>query len=163
MGAMSVGRVRIERLDRIRIDADLPALLEMDRHTLGEYWAAVHFLAELPHKWELSRIAVDAEHRPVAFCVMSLKPASVHTHRIAVAPELRGHGLALRLWDSVREDAINLGVARMTLKVHSANETMIHVVGKLGFRLEQVRGSNLEYAVSFDVLRQAVSRNWTHT
>lgn len=53
---------------------------------------------------------------------------------IAVAPEMRGRGIATRLADHALERLRNLGVHRVRLEVRPWNEPAVHVYKRLGFK-----------------------------
>ena len=59
--------------------------------------------------------------------------------RIAVLPELRGHGLSRKLMDIMTEDAAKNGVPDITLEVRAGNAPAIGLYKSYGFKEEAVR------------------------
>ena len=59
--------------------------------------------------------------------------------RIAVLPELRGHGLSRKLMDIMTEDAAKNDVSDITLEVRAGNVPAIGLYKSYGFKEEAVR------------------------
>lgn len=59
--------------------------------------------------------------------------------RIAVLPELRGHGLSRKLMDIMTEDAAKNDVSDITLEVRAGNAPAIGLYKSYGFKEEAVR------------------------
>lgn len=119
----------IEPLTRARAQAELPRLLELDRGTPGEPWDATHWLADLPVKWELSRVAVT----PAGICgfiVASRKRMTVHIHRVAVSPASRGRGIGAALVAAIAGAAPDVP---LSLKVEPTNVAALSLYDALGF------------------------------
>lgn len=100
-------------------------------------WGVEHFLADRNEKWELSRLAHHPQEGLLGFWIASLRdPETVHSHRVAVAPEWRQRGIARALFESVLEEARSLPLARrMSLLVARENQVAKTVYEKFGFRV----------------------------
>lgn len=121
-----------ELLDRTLLEALLPGLLAIDRDTPGEPWAEAHWRADLPAKWELSRVVRDGD-APLAFLVASRQPGRVHVHRVAVARNARRLGLATVLLGAVARHAVAIGAPIVSLKVAPDNVGALALYARLGF------------------------------
>lgn len=150
-------KTKIVPLTRELLETHLPALLEMDRATIGERWTAEHFRVEFPDKWTSSRLAVDVAGQPVGFAILSAKGASLHLHRLVVEPSLRGQGIGTRLLHAVAEMANAMAVKAITLKVARSNTDAIWLYQRLGFRCEPQGQFNLTCAVPAAMLLHTAS------
>ena len=114
--------VRIETLTpefvRSRIDDFLDIASDVD----GEYWREENFLYELPEKWRLSLVVVDAD-RPVGYAIVSRRsPERAHLHHFMVHREFRSGGIGANLADRMEFIAAKAGASWLSLKVAIAND-----------------------------------------
>jgi ribosomal-protein-alanine N-acetyltransferase len=128
-------------LTREAARAHLPRLLEVDQDTIGEPWSAEQWLADLPGKWELSRLLV-ADGGVDGFVVASRKGSAAHVHRMAVAATARGQGAGGELLRELARTAAATGQQAVTLKVHVTNAPARRFYERLGFVEDGRAGDN---------------------
>ena len=138
------------RLTHDRLGRHLEEVQAIDRDTLAEAWEAHHYQSELPGKWEASWIALDGD-RATGFVIASVKPASLHVHRLAVAGSERGKGIGRELLRRVARNAQEKGRPVVTLKVNERNEGAIQFYHRLGF--QEVGAGNGNLSLEVDVAR----------
>jgi ribosomal protein S18 acetylase RimI-like enzyme len=124
----------------------LERLLEIDQAVIAERWTPAHFAADLPGKWELSRLVVKGE-RPIGFMVATFKVESVHVNRIAVEAAYRGGGWGTRLLQDAARAAQQAQKPWVTLKVSRQNVPAINYYYRRGFHLTAESTDNLSLAV----------------
>lgn len=137
----------VEPLTRAMAERELPALAAADADTVGERWTAAHWLAELPEKWALSRLARAEDGSVAAFMIASLREGRIHIHRIAAAPARRGHGLGTLLIADAARSARALGVLEISLKVRRSNHRARALYERLHFQ-EAGAGANTLFMVA---------------
>ncbi len=108
-------------------------------------WAGPHVPDPLVAPW-LARefcgrarahfVAAGSDDRPLGMIGMRrrLGERRVHLIRVAVAPERRGEGIALRLIEAMAALARVGGGRRLTLNVYDANAAALRAYAKAGFR-----------------------------
>ncbi len=126
----------------------LAAIDEVLRAELGDdyshqTWDVQSFLLERPGKWDHSCLVLDAESGVlVGFWIASAsEPTRLHTHRVGVVPQARGHGVARAMFACVLETARDGGITRMTLTVGAGNDRARRLYSRLGF--QQLQGEAL--------------------
>jgi len=129
--------VIIERLDP---DADLGPIVEIERASFSAPWTEDMF------RWELQNADVaaiwilkEADGRVAAFCCVWGVVDELHVNNVAVRPEARGRGLAIRLLEHVMAEAAGRGAERVTLEVRRSNQAALNLYQKLGFLVTGVR------------------------
>lgn len=145
-------------LDALR--SHLETLLSLDRASnIGEPWTSDHYLSDLPGKWECSALAFDAAENanPIGLVVASIKPDSVHIHRLAVDSSHQGHGIGKRLIQYVARRAAHRHICLVTLKVAAHNSNAIGFYERLGFAIEDAGNENLALNVAPEVLLREAS------
>jgi ribosomal protein S18 acetylase RimI-like enzyme len=85
-------------------------------------------------------VAVDETERPLGLIGMRRRTGErrVHLIRVAVAPERRGEGVALRLIEAMAAVARAGGARRLTLNVYGLNAPALRAYEKAGFRLAEL-------------------------
>lgn len=134
------------------LDADslaryLPDLEKIDEETIGEKWEPRHFQLELPSKWECSWMAM-LEQKVIGFVIASLKPESIHVHRIAVHPTFRGQGIGVQLLRRVAECGLARNQSFLTLVVSENNRGAIRFYERLGFAMQSAACENRSLRIS---------------
>ncbi len=123
----------LEKLTRITAQKLLPELRQVDLDTMGETWSDGHWLREMPHKWEMSRVACMSDGSPVGFLVASVRGNALHVHRVAVAKHYRGTGLGTFMLRDAAKRARDVGLTVVSLKVNDANVRARSLYARLGF------------------------------
>ncbi len=127
----------IERLDP---DADLDAIVEIERASFSTPWTADMF------RWELRNTDVSATYvlrtanRTIAaFCCIWTVLDELHINNVAVRPDFRRRGFAATLLEHVMEEAVRQGAAKATLEVRRSNIAALRLYDRLGFTVSGVR------------------------
>ncbi len=110
---------------------DLNEVLELERQSQAFPWSRRNFedaLAASYPGWVLRIDGVLA-----GFCVAMPTPDDVHLLVIAVAPDRRGQGLAIKLLAQVEQLARERGVCRVLLEVRPSNTRALAFYAKQGF------------------------------
>lgn len=109
---------------------------------LAEDWDTEHFLCDLPGKWEYSWLSL-ADDKVAGFSINSIKPTSIHVHRIVVSLPFQGYGIGRRLLRKSAQSASERNIEQLTLRVAVRNETAVQFYRQLGF--DEVGTTNGEY------------------
>ncbi len=127
-------------IERLGPDADVTAIVEIERASFSSPWTPDMF------RWELRNSDVAStwvlrtpDGHVVAFCCVSQVLDELHINNVAVAPSARRHGFALRLLEHVIDRAVASGVTRATLEVRRSNAAALELYDCLGFRQVGVR------------------------
>jgi ribosomal-protein-alanine N-acetyltransferase len=130
-------RLTIERLDP---EANLDAIVEIERASFSTPWTADMF------RWELRNMDVSAtyvlrtaDRTVVAFCCVWTVLDELHINNVAVRPDLRRRGFAATLLEHVMEEAARHGAAKATLEVRRSNVAALRLYDRLGFTVSAVR------------------------
>jgi ribosomal-protein-alanine N-acetyltransferase len=117
--------------------ADVEAL---QRRTFTNPWAVDAIRWEL-EKTDVARLYVmhDRAGALVAYCACWMVFDELHINSLAVDPARRRQGLARRLLEFVRDDAVRGGARSATLEVRRSNDAARSLYEHLGFVVEAVR------------------------
>lgn len=119
---------------------------------LLEGWDRSHFICELPHKWQLSQLAIY-EKRIVGYRIASGRgkiSKYAHSHRTSISNELRSKGIGGVLLKRTIKTAKELGYIGMTGLRHPNNEGSKAFLQKTGwvFTGDHIRENEL-WAIIF--------------
>jgi ribosomal-protein-alanine N-acetyltransferase len=119
---------------------DLRDVEALQRCTFTNPWAVDAIRWEL-EKTDVARLYVMHDRRGdlLAYCACWMVFDELHINSLAVDPARRRQGLALRLLDAVRDDAVRDGARSATLEVRRSNEAARALYERLGFVVEAVR------------------------
>jgi [ribosomal protein S18]-alanine N-acetyltransferase len=127
-------------IERLAPDADLQAVLEIERASFSSPWTLEMF------RWELRNTDVSAtwvlktaDAGIAAFCCVWVVLDELHINNVAVRPELRRRGLADLLLRHVMEEAVGRGATRATLEVRRSNIAGLRLYDRLGFTVRGMR------------------------
>ncbi len=129
--------ITIERLDP---DANLDAIVEIERASFSSPWTAEMF------RWELRNTDVSstyvlrtADRAVAAFCCVWTVLDELHINNVAVRPAWRRRGFAIALLQHVMDLAARQGATRATLEVRRSNLAALRLYDRLGFTVTAVR------------------------
>ncbi len=127
----------IERLDP---EANLDAIVEIERASFSSPWTADMF------RWELRNTDVSATYvlktadgTTAAFCCVWTVLDELHINNVAVRPDLRRRGFAALLLKRVMAAAERQGAGKATLEVRRSNVAALRLYDRLGFTVSGVR------------------------
>ncbi len=129
-----------QTIERLGPDANLDAIVEIERASFSTPWTADMF------RWELRNSDVSATYvlrsddgSIAAFCCVWMVLDELHINNVAVRPELRRHGYAMMLLEQVIDEAVRRGAARATLEVRRSNIAALRLYDRLGFSVSGIR------------------------
>ena len=113
-------------------EPDLEAVLRIEQASFSTPWNQAHFLHEIVSKHSFPLVAVQEAIVVGYVCLMSLfEEAQILD--IAVAPELRGKGVAMILMEQAFKIAREQKAEVMALEVRASNTPAIGLYERLGF------------------------------
>ncbi|MBS0272830.1 MAG: GNAT family N-acetyltransferase [Proteobacteria bacterium] len=105
-----------------------------DPLTVG--WLAAEFKSEAHWVW------VDEDDTPQAmFKLIDKGHGCAHLTRFAVAPSMRGKGLAAGLMQEIADEAYEAGADSLTLNVYDSNAHARRIYDRLGFKIVEENDS----------------------
>ena len=127
-------------IERLEPEADLDALIEIERASFSTPWTPDMF------RWELRNVGVSttyvlrtADATIAAFCCVWTVMDELHINNVAVRPEWRRRGFAVALLTHAMDEAVRQGAARATLEVRRSNAAALELYERLGFQVAGVR------------------------
>src|SRR5512133_241986 len=109
-------------IERLEPEANLDAIVEIERASFSMPWTADMF------RWELRNPDVSttyvlrtADGTVAAFCCVWIVLDELHINNVAVRPAFRRRGFAAMLLGHVMDEAVGQGVAKATLEVRRSN------------------------------------------
>jgi ribosomal-protein-alanine N-acetyltransferase len=122
--------------------ADLPRLAELEAAGFAEPWSPEMLAAELTHPGSVVLVAGGGDSRaPSGYACFRLGAGDAELLRVAVAPEVRGRGLARQLIAAGFERLRGAGVTSCFLEVRPANASALALYHALGFEPRGRRGA----------------------
>jgi ribosomal-protein-alanine N-acetyltransferase len=121
-------------------EADLDAVLAIERLSSRAPWAKAAFADELDRPWaRLELLRHGSTGRAVAFCNYWLVADELHILNVAVLPEERRRGHAARLLGHMLDEALRNQARVISLEVRVSNQAAKALYRKFGFREVGVR------------------------
>jgi len=118
----------------VEADADLDAILDIDRASFPQPWTRAMYEEERRHP-ERSFLAVWRDGDAVAgYITFWLIVDEIHINNVAVRPEARGRGIGRALVEFAMREGVRRGAASVLLEVRSANQAARRLYDRLGFR-----------------------------
>ena len=139
MNAKDTARCRRETVVlRTCTEADLPAILDIERASYPTAWTRTAFAHELHNQH--GRFMVAEQHGHVVGYVCSwLIIDEVHILNIAVQPACRRHGIGHALLGRILVQAGQAGARTANLEVRRSNRAAIRLYQQFGFETVSVR------------------------
>ena len=120
---------------RSTTEADLDAVMDIERLCFPTPWVRQAFLDELARPWARLDILYDVTcGRALGFCNYWSVAGEVHIFNVAVHPEFRQHGHADLLVRHILAHAERERAQVVLLEVRASNEAAQALYRKLGFR-----------------------------
>jgi len=125
---------------RLMQEADLPAVMEIERAAFSHPWSEEMIRRELQHEFSTVLLATDGVDGPIlGFAVVWLVHDELQVLNVAVAAEARRQGVARRILDRVEGTARERGARVAMLEVRRSNVAAIALYRSLGYREVGVR------------------------
>ena len=135
---------------RPMVEADLAAILEIERVSFDTPWRATHFLHELRNnRWAVNRVA-ERDDAVIAYACLWCIHEELKINNIAVREDFRGRGVGRWLLLSVLREGLVAGCDIATLEVRPGNHTALELYRSHGF--EQVGRRRDYYGPGEDAL-----------
>lgn len=111
----------------------LRGVMAIENDTNGHPWSENLFLGELRNPTgRVYNVASDS-HRVLGFCGLMLVTDEGHITTIAVTPDARRMGIATALLVTTIREAVDRGIAHLTLEVRVSNRAAIEMYRRFGF------------------------------
>lgn len=118
---------------------DLDQVLRIEETSFSSPWTYENFRYELEEN-EFSHCYVyEEEGRILGYSMMWILFENADINNIAVLPEERRKGIALKLMEHMEEEAVKEGAEFLHLEVRVSNEAAISLYKKLGFEFLRLR------------------------
>ncbi|NBI28480.1 ribosomal protein S18-alanine N-acetyltransferase [Chengkuizengella marina] len=123
----------MERLSRSMTIADIKQVHEIESEVFTTPWTEQAFYNELLNNHFARYQVIEMDGIIAAYGGMWTVIDEAHITNIAVRNQYRGQKLGEQLVEEMKENALSLGMKKMTLEVRVSNEIAIHLYKKLGF------------------------------
>jgi ribosomal-protein-alanine N-acetyltransferase len=121
-------------------EADLPAVMEIERAAFSHPWSEEMIRRELLQEFSTVLLATDGLDGPIlGFAVVWLVHDELQILNVAVAAEARRRGVARQVLDRVEGSARERGARVAMLEVRRSNVAAISLYRSLGYREVGVR------------------------
>lgn len=131
---MTIGNYAI----RLMSEADLDAVLVIERQCYPHPWSSQQFLQELENP-VASILVGEIEDKIVGYVCYWLIAGEMQILNLATAPLLRCKGVAAQLLEQAFEQCSLLGLSSAWLEVRSGNQAAIALYQRYGFELSGTR------------------------
>ena len=118
---------------------DVTAVARMEQICFSDPWSEKMVSDLIDSSWDEVWVLESREDGLIGYINFRFIAGEGELMRIAVLPELRGHGLSRKLMDRMTESASEQAVADITLEVRAGNEPAIGLYKSYGFAGEAVR------------------------
>lgn len=119
-------------------EADLPAVMELERLASAWPWTEAGFLGEFRKSFTVC-FGVKVGTLLVAYCFFWLLEPEIHLLNLAVRPEYRRLGLARGLLTAMLDCGRGAGVEAVFLEVRASNRPALSLYESLGFKVSNRR------------------------
>jgi ribosomal-protein-alanine N-acetyltransferase len=117
----------------------VPQVAAIEAISFSEPWSE-HAYREVCEKEEYFYLAaVDEKGKALGMCGLLIGPFEAEVMNVAVHPEHRGKGIAMKLIQTLLKEGEKRGVKEFTLEVRAGNAPAIHVYETCGFVGEGIR------------------------
>lgn len=110
-------------------------LVQLDELCLAAYgaaWTKENFMMHLPHKGQLSKLAVS-NGKLMAYAICSAYNRVGHIHRLAVSPAFQRRQVGTKLMKELARECLALGIRQITVESPLENVTANNYYKKIGF------------------------------
>ena len=117
----------------------VPQVAAIEAISFSEPWSE-HAYMEVCEKEEYFYLtAVNEKGNALGMCGLLIGPFEAEVMNVAVHPDHRGKGIAMKLMEALLKAGEELGVKEFTLEVRVGNAAAIHVYEACGFVGEGIR------------------------
>ena len=118
---------------------DVAAVAKIEQICFSDPWSEKMVADLTDSSWDEVWVLETEENGLIGYINFRFIAGEGELMRIAVLPELRGHGLSRKLMDKMTESASKNAVTDITLEVRAGNEPAIGLYKAYGFAGEAVR------------------------
>ena len=120
-------------IERMQFDRDIEEVLTIARDSFTQPWTRDMFEWEAEHSDVSVCLVLRHSDALVAFCTAWVVSDEAHINNLAVRPDCRRQGAAVRLLEAMLTAAAARGAGRATLEVRPSNAAARQLYEKLGF------------------------------
>lgn len=140
---MAAEKSRADRWADVRIRSmtveDLAWVADLEAESFDDPWSEALFASELQEREQnYPRIALHRDER-AGYLISWFVADEVHLGNIAVAPRMRGRGIADALLDDLIREGKLRGSSYIVLEVRTGNRAAIRLYERYGFEMMAVR------------------------
>lgn len=123
---------------RLMQQGDIPLVGELERLCFSDPWSETMLLESLESRLDVWFV-LEGQETLVGYANLRVIGEEGEIMRIAVHPDVRGHGYGKKLMEQMASFAKMQGVTAMTLEVRSGNISALTLYKSYGFEPEAVR------------------------
>ena len=141
------------KICRLSLD-DLPEILAIEKASYPDPWSVDSFIGELKRPVTIA-LGLKEDDKLVGQCFFWLVPPEVHLLNLAILPEARGRGLAIKLLNTLVFFGKKMKAKIIFLEVRQSNESAKKLYEKFGFEMVGIRPNyydNGENALLMDLI-----------
>ncbi|MCD8130010.1 MAG: ribosomal protein S18-alanine N-acetyltransferase [Lachnospiraceae bacterium] len=117
---------------------DVPAVAAIEAASFSEPWSEKAF-SEMIEREDTLYLTAVSDEKVVGICGLLIGPYEAEVFNVAVAPQMRGQGIAGEMFAELLRRGRERGVENFTLEVRASNQAAIHLYKKNGFVTEGAR------------------------
>lgn len=134
-------------------EEDILQIAELEKRCFSDPWPTDAFLAVCRYP-VLYGLLAEEDGKVVGYCCTQVLFEEAELQNIAVAPELRGKGIAGGLLAAAEENAKSLGAERCFLEVRVGNTPAIRLYEKFGYETIGIRKGYYEDGEDAGLMRK---------
>ncbi len=119
--------------------ADLDAVCEIEEQCFSVPWSRESMEKELAGNDQAHYLVAEINEKVVGYAGFWQVLDEGHIMNIAVAPEMRGHGIGEELMRAMLQQGMQLGIIYWTLEVRVSNIAAVKLYEKVGFTSAGIR------------------------
>ena len=117
----------------------VPQVAAIGAISFSEPWSEYAYMEICEKEEYFYLVAVDETGKALGMCGLLIGPFEAEVMNVAVHPDHRGHGIAMKLMQALLKEGEKRGVKEFTLEVRTGNASAIHVYETCGFVGEGIR------------------------
>lgn len=111
---------------------DIEQVMEVEKQSFTTTWSKEIFIQELAVNDHAHYFVVEIEERIIGYVGLWVVFEDAQITNIAIIPEFRGHKIGERLFRFVLQQAVKMGVERLSLEVRASNIIAQRLYRKFG-------------------------------
>ncbi len=124
---------------RLMMPYDLPAVAEVDAAAFEPLWQNSLSALEWAYPQAIVATVAEQDGRLVGYQISTPNPLGAHLARLAVCPDMQGHGVGFALIADLVQRLARRRIYRLTVNTQSDNAASLKLYQQMGFRLTHER------------------------